>query len=61
MAQNNDDSAGTTVIALVVGALMVLVIGLYAGGIFTPHRTDTASITVETPKVPVPAPTPSNP
>jgi hypothetical protein len=61
MANNSDDSGGIAVIALVLGALIVLVVGLYAGGVFTPKRTDTASITVETPKAPEPAPTPSTP
>jgi hypothetical protein len=58
MANNDGDSGGTTVLALVLGAMMVLVVGLYAGGVFAPHKTDTASITIETPKAPAPAPTP---
>lgn len=46
MADGNE-SGGTTVIALVVGALLVLVIGLYASGTFSTR--DTTNVTVETP------------
>jgi hypothetical protein len=49
-----NDNSGTTVLALIVGAMLVLVVGLYAGGVFTPK--DSASITIETPKVTTTAP-----
>lgn len=48
----NDNGGGsTTMIALVVGALLVLVIGLYATGSFGP-RQDTTSVTIDAPTVP---------
>ncbi len=58
---NSGDSSSTTVLALIVGALLVLVVGLYAGGVFPGQKSDTATITIETPKtVPVPVvPTPN--
>lgn len=48
---NDYGGGGTTMIALVVGALLVLVIGLYATGSFGPRR-DTTSVTIDTPSVP---------
>jgi hypothetical protein len=58
----NDSGGGTTVIALVVGALLVLVIGLYATGAFGPRQDSTTvnvdtPVTTETPAPAEPAPT----
>jgi hypothetical protein len=55
----NNDSASITLLALVIGGLLVLVIGLYAGGVILPQRapdTSSTSVTIETPAPAAPAP-----
>lgn len=55
-----NDSGGTTVIGVIIGAILVLLVGLYAFGIFGPRKDDT-TINVDTtaPVVEAPAPEPA--
>jgi len=55
----NDSGSGITMIALIVGALLVLVVGLYATGTFT--KRETTDVLVQTPQPPTVITTPAAP
>ncbi len=52
-----NDSGGTAVIGVIIGAILVLLVGLYVFGVFGPRKDDT-TINVDTtaPVIEVPAP-----
>lgn len=54
-----NDSGGTAVIGVIIGAVLVLLIGLYAFGVFGPAK-DATTVNVDTtaPVVEVPTPAP---
>lgn len=61
MEPTNSSDSGVTMLALIVGGLVVLVALLFAGGAFEVRAPDSKSttISIDAPK-PAPTPTPSN-
>jgi hypothetical protein len=61
MEPTNSSDSGVTMLALIVGALVVLVALLFAGGAFETRAPAKNTISIDTPASnPAPATTPSN-
>ena len=56
-----NDSGGTTIIGVIIGAVLVLLVGLYVFGVFGPRKADDTTVNVDTtaPVVEAPAADPA--